>query len=62
MNIQKIIQSLTDLGASQQEIAEFSGLTQGRISQLLKDGGSCSWDAGKRLEELLAIKSSKDAA
>jgi predicted transcriptional regulator len=60
MDIQKIIQLLTELGVPQQEMAKFSGITQGRISQILKDGGNCSWSAGKRLEELLDKKSAKD--
>lgn len=62
MDIQKIIQILTELGVPQQEMATFSGLTQGRISQILKVGGNCSWRAGKKLEELLAQKSAKGAA
>lgn len=62
MDIQKIIQLLTELGVPQQEMATFSGITQGRISQILKDGGNCSWSAGKKLEELLCKKSAKDVA
>lgn len=48
-----IIKALEDLGVSQQDMATASGLTQGRISQL-KGGGTCAYEAGRRLHELLA--------
>ena len=47
-----IIKSLEDLGVSQQEMATASGLTQGRISQL-RSGGTCAYEAGRKLRELL---------
>ena len=48
-----IIKALKDLGVSQQDMAAASGLTQGRISQL-KGGGTCAYEAGRKLHDLLA--------
>lgn len=58
--ISKIIKALTDLSVSQQEIADYSGLTQGRISQLLS-GGTCAYEKGRKLSDLL-VKTQRKAA
>ena len=50
--ITNIIKALEALGVSQQDMATAAGLTQGRISQLTS-GGTCTYEAGKKLAELL---------
>lgn len=55
-----IIKALEDLGVSQQDMATASGLTQGRISQL-KGGGTCAYEAGRKLHDLL-VKTQRRAA
>jgi hypothetical protein len=53
MTIQNTINELLKAGKTQSEIASISGLSQGRISQLLKSG-SCRYEAGVRLSNWLA--------
>jgi len=53
MTIQNTIQKLLSAGKTQAEIAVVAGLSQGRISQLLKTG-TCRYDAGVRLSNWLA--------
>lgn len=53
METQEIIKKLSELGVSQFEMAEKSGISQGRISQILSNGGDCSFTAGLKLRDLL---------
>lgn len=56
METREIIRKLSDLGVPQEDMASISGVSQGRISQILNDGGDCSFSAGKRLSEFLEKK------
>jgi len=51
MDIKNIIAELINLGYTQKEIAKVAGMTQGRISQILKDGG-CSDSSGQKIRNL----------
>lgn len=59
METREIIRKLSSLGVSQEEMAIFAGISQGRISQILSIGGDCSFSAGKKLSDLLIAKDSK---
>ena len=56
METREIIRKLSDAGVSQDEMALASGVSQGRISQILNEGGDCSFSAGKKLSDLLESK------
>ena len=56
METREIIRKLSDAGVSQDEMASAAGVSQGRISQILNEGGDCSFSAGKKLSDLLDSK------
>lgn len=59
METREIIRRLSGFGVPQEEMAIVAGVSQGRISQILNEGGDCSFSAGKKLAELLDKKSSE---
>ena len=63
-NIYTVVQRLIDLGLSQEYLASASGLSQGRISQIIKGLGktTCAYENGRRLEALLERFDSEKSA
>ena len=51
MDIKNIIAELINIGYTQKEIAKVAGMTQGRISQILK-AGECSDSSGQKIRKL----------
>jgi hypothetical protein len=46
MDWQKLIADLLAAGITQKEIADVAGITQGRVSQISRDGGGLYYEAG----------------
>lgn len=56
---QQMIIELMAIGVTQDEIAEASGLTQGRISHIKTNGGDCSFESGTKLARFFKSKTAK---